>query len=164
MDGQGSEPTRELNSRDGLTPVFDDLNRYEATMHFNGQSAITPDGNRASGESYCIAHHLFTDDGERKLTIAWLRYRDTFPQGRRRPAICRGGGRSSVKAVTLARSTLRSSTAAPGHRGPRERGQRQMPAPTRREGSTRAIQETSYSPQARMPRITSGSVRPVPER
>jgi hypothetical protein len=46
MDGQGSELTRELNSRQGLTPVFDDLNRYQATMHFNGQSAITPDGNQ----------------------------------------------------------------------------------------------------------------------
>jgi hypothetical protein len=28
--------------------------------------------------SYCIAHHLFTDDGERKLMVAWLRYGDAF--------------------------------------------------------------------------------------
>ena len=33
---------------------------------------------RATGESYCIAHHLFTDDGERKLMVAWLRYDDAF--------------------------------------------------------------------------------------
>jgi hypothetical protein len=78
MDGQGSEPTQELNGLEALTPVFDDLNRYQATMHFNGQSTITLDGNRATGESYCIAHHLFTDAGERKLMIAWLRYDDTF--------------------------------------------------------------------------------------
>ena len=58
--------------------MFDDLNRYQATMHFNGQSTITLDGDRATGESYCIAHHLFTEDGERKLMVAWLRYRDTF--------------------------------------------------------------------------------------
>jgi hypothetical protein len=31
-----------------------------------------------AGESYCIAHHLFTEDGERKLMVAWLRYGDTF--------------------------------------------------------------------------------------
>jgi ketosteroid isomerase-like protein len=78
MDGQGSEPTQMLDGREALTPVFDDLNRYQATMHFNGQSTITLDGDRATGESYCIAHHLFTEDGERKLMVAWLRYRDTF--------------------------------------------------------------------------------------
>jgi SnoaL-like domain len=78
MDGQGSEPTQVLDGREALTPVFDDLNRYEATMHFNGQSTISLDRDRATGESYCIAHHLFTDDGERKLMIAWLRYGDRF--------------------------------------------------------------------------------------
>jgi hypothetical protein len=78
MDGQGSEPSQVLDGREALTPVFDDLNRYEATMHFNGQSTITLDGDRATGESYCIAHHLFTDDGERKLMVAWLRYDDAF--------------------------------------------------------------------------------------
>jgi ketosteroid isomerase-like protein len=78
MDGQGSEPTQMLDGREALTPVFDDLNRYQATMHFNGQSTITLGGDRATGESYCIAHHLFTEDGDRKLMVAWLRYRDTF--------------------------------------------------------------------------------------
>ena len=78
MDGQGSEPTQMLDGREALTPVFDDLNRYQATMHFNGQSTITLDGVRATGESYCIAHHLFIEDGERNLMVAWLRYHDTF--------------------------------------------------------------------------------------
>jgi ketosteroid isomerase-like protein len=78
MDGQGSQPTQQLDGREALTPVFDDLNRYQATMHFNGQSTITLDGDRATGESYCIAHHLFTTGGERKLMVAWLRYHDTF--------------------------------------------------------------------------------------
>jgi ketosteroid isomerase-like protein len=78
MNGQASEPTQVLDGREALTPVFDDLNRYQATMHFNGQSTVTLEGDRATGESYCIAHHLFTDDGERKLMVAWLRYGDTF--------------------------------------------------------------------------------------
>ena len=67
-----------LDGREALTPVFGDLNRYQATMHFNGQTTISLDRDRATGESYCIAHHLFTEDGERKLMIAWLRYGDTF--------------------------------------------------------------------------------------
>jgi ketosteroid isomerase-like protein len=78
MDGQGSEPTQVLDGREALTPVFEALNNYQATMHFNGQSTITLDGDRATGESYCIAHHLFTDDGERKLMVAHLRYDDAF--------------------------------------------------------------------------------------
>ena len=78
MEGQGSEPTQVLDGRGALAPVFEDLNRHEATMHFNGQSTVTLDGARATGESYCIAHHLFTEEGERKLMVAWLRYDDTF--------------------------------------------------------------------------------------
>jgi ketosteroid isomerase-like protein len=77
MAGQGSEPTQVLDGRESLTPVFEDLNRYQATMHFNGQSTITLDGDRATGASYCIAHHLYTEDGQRKLMVA-LRYGDTF--------------------------------------------------------------------------------------
>jgi len=78
MDGPGTQPTQALVGREALAPVFDDLNKYQATMHFNGQSTIALDGNRATGESYCIAHHLFTDHGERKLMVAWLRYEDRF--------------------------------------------------------------------------------------
>ena len=40
MDGEGSEPTYVLQGREALTPVFDDLNRYEVTTHFNGQSTV----------------------------------------------------------------------------------------------------------------------------
>jgi hypothetical protein len=78
MDGEGSEPTYVLQGREALTPVFEDLNRYEATTHFNGQSTVTIDGNRATGESYTIAHHVFTEDGDRKIMIASLRYLDSF--------------------------------------------------------------------------------------
>ncbi len=78
MDGEGTEPSQELNGREALTPVFADLNRYEATTHFNGQSTIVFEGDRATGESYCLAHHLYVEDGERKLMIASLRYHDTF--------------------------------------------------------------------------------------
>src|SRR6202795_2340135 len=66
MDGEGSEPTYVLQGREALTPVFDDLNRYEATTHFNGQSTVTLDGARATGESYTIAHHLFSEESSRK--------------------------------------------------------------------------------------------------
>jgi hypothetical protein len=78
MSGAGTEPTYVLEGREALTPIFDDLNQYQATTHFNGQSTIELAGDRATGESYTIAHHLFTADGERKIMIASLRYLDTF--------------------------------------------------------------------------------------
>jgi SnoaL-like domain len=78
MDGDGSEPTYVLNGREALTPVFEDLNRYETTTHFNGQSTVTLDGDSATGESYTIAHHVYTEDGNRTIMIASLRYLDTF--------------------------------------------------------------------------------------
>jgi hypothetical protein len=78
MEGDGSEPTYVLNGREALTPVFEDLNRYETTTHFNGQSTVTLDGESATGESYTIAHHVYTEDGNRKIMIASLRYLDTF--------------------------------------------------------------------------------------
>ena len=78
MDGQGSAPSQVLDGREALTPVFDDLKRYQATMHFNGQSTIALAGDRATGESYCIAHHRSTMGDEPTLMLAYLRYHDTF--------------------------------------------------------------------------------------
>lgn len=78
MDGAGTAPTYVLQGREALSPVFADLNRYEVTTHFNGQSTVTLDGDRATGESYTIAHHLYTEDGDRKIMVASLRYLDTF--------------------------------------------------------------------------------------
>jgi hypothetical protein len=78
MDGERSDASYVLEGRDALTPVFDDLNRYEATMHFNGQSTVTVGGANAAGESYTIAHHVFTEDGRRMMMVAWLRYLDVF--------------------------------------------------------------------------------------
>ena len=78
MNGEGSEATYVLNGREALTPVFEDLNRYDATTHFNGQSTVTLDGDRAVGESYTIAHHVYTEDGTPKIMVASLRYLDSF--------------------------------------------------------------------------------------
>jgi hypothetical protein len=67
-----------LEGREALSPVFDDLNRYEVTTHFNGQSTVTLDGSSATGESYTMAHHIFTEASRRKIMIASLRYLDTY--------------------------------------------------------------------------------------
>jgi ketosteroid isomerase-like protein len=79
MNAKEPKPSQELHSRKALAPVFADLNRYDATTHFVGQSTIfTLDGDRATGEAYCLAHHVMADTGKRRLMIASLRYLDTF--------------------------------------------------------------------------------------
>jgi len=79
MDATAATPTQELHGRESLAPVFDNLNTYRATTHFNGQSTITLDGSRATGESYCLAHHVSVDgSGQRSLMIASIRYLDEF--------------------------------------------------------------------------------------
>src|SRR6202035_1731852 len=79
MDARDAKPSQELHSRDALAPVFADLNKYAATMHFVGQSTIlTLTGNRATGEAYTLAHHLTIDGEKRRLMIAALRYNDQF--------------------------------------------------------------------------------------
>ena len=78
MDSRAAEPSQELHSREDLAPVFAHLNVYQATTHFNGQSTLAVEGDRANGETYCLAHHLSVADGQRTLMIASIRYLDTF--------------------------------------------------------------------------------------
>ena len=66
-----------MHGRDSLAPVFDNLNTYAATTHFNGQSTLSLDGDRGSGVSYRLAHHLSVgEDGQRTMMIASIRYLD----------------------------------------------------------------------------------------
>jgi ketosteroid isomerase-like protein len=79
MNAKEPKPSMDLNSRDALAPVFADLNKYDATTHFVGQSTIfTLTDNRATGEAYCLAHHVTVGAGKRSLMVASLRYLDTF--------------------------------------------------------------------------------------
>src|SRR5271154_2678510 len=63
MDEKIPTPTQVVTGRKNLFPVFDDLNRYVSTMHFNGQSIINVDGDRATATTYCRAYHLKRPDG-----------------------------------------------------------------------------------------------------
>jgi ketosteroid isomerase-like protein len=79
LDATADQPTQELRGREALGPVFDDLNTYAATFHFNGQRGVIVDGDRATGESYCLAHHLsVSPDGQRTMMVAAIRYLDAF--------------------------------------------------------------------------------------
>src|SRR5256885_16237012 len=79
MNAKNPTPTQELHSREALAPIFDELNKYDATTHFVGQCTIfTLTGERGTGEAYCLAHHVAIEGGKRHLMLASLRYLDTF--------------------------------------------------------------------------------------
>ena len=79
MDAKNPTPSQELHSREALAAVFADLNKYHATMHFLGQSTILSlTESHATGQAYCLAHHLTVDGDRRWLMIAALRYLDEF--------------------------------------------------------------------------------------
>jgi ketosteroid isomerase-like protein len=79
MNANDRKPSQELHSREALAAVFAGLNQYAATMHFVGQSTILSlSGDRATGEAYCVAHHLTVEEEKRRMMVAYLRYLDAF--------------------------------------------------------------------------------------
>jgi ketosteroid isomerase-like protein len=79
MNAKDPKPSMDLHGRDALAPVFADLNKYDATTHFVGQSTIfTLTADQATGEAYCLAHHVTVSGENRRLMVASLRYYDTF--------------------------------------------------------------------------------------
>jgi hypothetical protein len=76
MDEKVAVPTQVIKGRKNLRPVFDDLNQYLSTMHFNGQSMVKIEGESAAGTTYCRAYHMKVQDGVQRLMIATIRYFD----------------------------------------------------------------------------------------
>ena len=50
------------------------LARYDQTYHFLGNHRVVLDGDRATGDTYCMAHHLTGDDDH----VMHIRYEDSF--------------------------------------------------------------------------------------
>lgn len=53
-----SEPVRERVGREEISAAFKGLDRYELTLHVVGNHIVDIDGDSATGETYCIAHHV----------------------------------------------------------------------------------------------------------
>ncbi|NAZ76667.1 DUF4440 domain-containing protein [Kineococcus sp. T13] len=78
-DPAKTEPVQTIHGREALAATFAGLiAQYEATTYFNGQSDVDVTGDSASAETYCMAHHLLRQDGQRVLLTMAIRYLDTF--------------------------------------------------------------------------------------
>jgi SnoaL-like domain len=77
-DPASTEAIQRLQGHAELEEAFKVLDNYEVTTHFNGQSTVVLDGDQASGETYCLAHHIWTENAERTMLVISIRYLDTF--------------------------------------------------------------------------------------
>jgi hypothetical protein len=79
-DGEPGDapPLRERHGRAEISAAMERLRRYDVTTHFLGQQTVTIDGDRANGETYCLAHHLADQDGRRINTVMSIRYLDSY--------------------------------------------------------------------------------------
>ncbi len=77
-DPDRTEPVRVRAGRPEIATALRGLEKYEVTTHFLGQQSIELDGERATGETYCIAHHLYSDDSGRHDHVLSIRYLDDF--------------------------------------------------------------------------------------
>jgi hypothetical protein len=70
-----------LEGRDAIVGALGRLERYEVTAHLLGHSNHVVDGDRASGESWCRAHHVYEDGGVRRDWVMEIRYLDRYVRG-----------------------------------------------------------------------------------
>lgn len=76
---ESAGPPAETRGRDRLAAIPTRLaGRFERTFHFVGNHVCTVEGDRATGETYCLAHHF--NDGPMGGTdyVMVIRYEDTY--------------------------------------------------------------------------------------
>jgi hypothetical protein len=67
-------PTAEYRG-DGLVELIAFVERYPLTLHVVGNHVCRIDGDAATGQTYCVAHHLRADGSPMTLVA---RYRDRY--------------------------------------------------------------------------------------
>jgi ketosteroid isomerase-like protein len=70
-----------LEGRAAIVGALDRLRRYEVTAHVLGHSNHSVDGDWATGESWCRAHHVYEEGGVRRDWVMAIRYLDRYVRG-----------------------------------------------------------------------------------
>lgn len=70
---------REIKGREAIGKVLEHLEtNYVRTMHFVGNHVVDFVGDGAQGETYCIAHHIYSHDAGERDTSMFIRYIDSY--------------------------------------------------------------------------------------
>ncbi len=54
------------------------LRRFDTTYHLVANHLVDLAGDEATGEVYCVAHHVHEEDGRRTDFVMFIRYRDRY--------------------------------------------------------------------------------------
>ena len=77
-----SEPNCPVEWKDSVPSwaegVRQNHTRYRCTTHFLGQQTIAAEEYGASGEAYCLAHHVYEQHGKWMNRVMSIRYHDKF--------------------------------------------------------------------------------------
>ncbi len=75
----GGKMLGERTGRDEIARAISRMS-YHSTFHFLGQQQFETDGDTATGETYCVAHHLTVPEDGSAATdfVMYIRYQDQF--------------------------------------------------------------------------------------
>jgi hypothetical protein len=71
-------PHSTIKGRAAIRTALAVLNKFTVTLHMNGQSEVAIQGDRAVGETYCLAHEFWAENDQRKFQTLGIRYHDQF--------------------------------------------------------------------------------------
>jgi hypothetical protein len=71
-------PRFELAGRDAVLAGLRSVERYRATFHAVLNQLVDIAGDEASGETYCLANHLYEREGRPRKLDWGIRYQDRF--------------------------------------------------------------------------------------
>jgi hypothetical protein len=75
-DDDGRPP--ESRGRSEISKAVARLRRFEATFHLVANHTIDITGDDATGEVYCVAHHVSADVDGRTDQVMYIRYQDRY--------------------------------------------------------------------------------------
>lgn len=79
-----SEPTSRSHGHAEITRAIAMARHYRSTTHTIGSHLAAVEGDRATGETRCVAYHVLGDEGGETLLVWHIRYLDTYarrPEG-----------------------------------------------------------------------------------
>lgn len=74
----GAEPRSTFHGHGELSVIVDKIKAYPQTFHFIGNHTIQIHRPNATGQVYCVAHHLTPDRNGATDYVMLIRYEDTY--------------------------------------------------------------------------------------
>jgi hypothetical protein len=72
------QPRTDLLGHEAIERITRSIARYAKTYHFVGNASYDIAGDEATGEVYCIAHHLTQDEATPNDYVMYIRYHDAY--------------------------------------------------------------------------------------